>query len=231
MIAVLAGGTGGAKLAAGLAGVADISVIANTADDIEVYGVHVAPDPDLVSYRIAGIIDERGFGIRGDSFNVMAALAGAGQETWFQLGDRDLAMCLIRTDALARGARLTDAHAEVVRALSLKAKVLPMSDEPVRTFVGTPAGLRPFQEFMIRDQAEGPISEIELRGLERAAPTPEVLAAIEQAEAIVIGPSNAVISVGPILVLPGLPWYRSYAPRQRGEVRRHAGGVTFCPGR
>ena len=226
MIAVLAGGTGGAKLAAGLAEIAEVAVIANTADDVEVYGVHVAPDPDLISYRIAGIIDERGFGIRGDTFAVMAALRDAGRETWFQLGDRDLAMCLIRTEALSAGARLTDAHGEVVRALSLQATVLPMSDDAVRTFVRTEAGWRPFQEFMIRERAEGPISGVELRGVEQASPTPEVLDALAEAEAIVIGPSNPVISIGPILALSGMRQALAEAPAPviavspyvRGEV-------------
>lgn len=205
MVVVLAGGTGGAKLARGMLDVADsLTVVANTADDTEVYGVHVSPDPDLVTYWLADAIDERGYGIAGDTWEVMGALERAGRETWFRLGDSDLAMCLVRTELLGAGERLTDAHGAVVRAMGVRARVLPMSDSPVRTFVVSEGRARAFQEFMIVDRAAGPIEAVELRGLEQAAPAPEVLAAIQSAEAIVIGPSNPVISIGPILALPGL---------------------------
>ena len=152
VVAVLAGGTGGAKLAAGLAEHDDVSVIANTGDDLEIYGVHVSPDPDLVTWWLAGIIDERGWGIAGDTFEAMKRE----DDPWFQLGDRDLELCRLRTEALADGARLTEAHAKVVEAVGVKHRVLPMSDEPVRTHVRTPKGLRPFQEFMIVDRWAGP---------------------------------------------------------------------------
>jgi LPPG:FO 2-phospho-L-lactate transferase len=205
LVAVLAGGTGGAKLARGMLDAAEsLTVVANTADDCEMYGAHVAPDPDLVTYWLADAIDERGYGIAGDTWEVMRALEEAGQDTWFRLGDRDLALCLIRTQLLRDGERLTAAHAEVVRAMGVRALVLPMSDEPVRTFVDTGRRVWSFQEFMIVHRAEPPIDAVELRGLEAAAPTPEVLGAIESAKAIVIGPSNPVISIGPILALPGL---------------------------
>ena len=206
MVAVLAGGTGGAKLARGMldaVGPDRLAVIANTADDCEMYGAHVAPDPDLVTYWLADAIDERGYGIAGDTWEVMGALEAAGREAWFRLGDRDLAMCLIRTELLGAGERLTAAHAAVARAMGVNALVLPMSDEPVRTYVTTGERPRSFQEFMILDRG-APIERVELRGLEAAAPTPEVLGAIESAEAIVIGPSNPVISIGPILALPGM---------------------------
>jgi LPPG:FO 2-phospho-L-lactate transferase len=204
---VLAGGTGGAKLAAGLydlLGPDELTVIANTGDDVEVYGAHVSPDPDLVTYWLAGIIDERGWGIRDDSWRVMEALEAAGRPTWFRLGDRDLAMCLVRTERLRAGDRLTEAHAEVVRSLGVRAAVLPMSDAPVRTHVRTPGGWRPFQEFMIVDRAAAPIEAVELRGAERAAAPPEALTAIGQAEAVLVGPSNPIISIGPILAVPGM---------------------------
>jgi LPPG:FO 2-phospho-L-lactate transferase len=205
LVAVLAGGTGGAKLARGLLDVTDaLAVVANTADDTEVYGVHVSPDPDLVTYWLADAIDERGYGIAGDTWEVMGALEAAGRETWFRLGDRDLAMCLIRTELLAAGTRLTAAHAEVVRAMGVRARVLPMSDEPVRTVVVSGGRERPFQEFMIVDRAAGPIDGITFRGLESASPTIEVFASISASEAIVIGPSNPLISIGPILALPGM---------------------------
>jgi LPPG:FO 2-phospho-L-lactate transferase len=182
----------------------ELVVIANTADDVEVYGVHVSPDPDLIAYELADVLDERGYGIRGDTWAVMDALADAGRETWFRLGDRDLALCLVRTEELGAGKRLTGAHADVMGALGLRARVLPMADEPVRTHVRARGRVRPFQEFMIVERAAGPIEGVELRGVKEARPTPEVLAAIASAEAIVIGPSNPVISIGPILAVPGM---------------------------
>ena len=200
MVAVLAGGTGGAKLAAGFAEVGDVAVIANTGDDLEIYGVHVSPDPDLVTWWLAGIIDERGWGIAGDTFEAMKHY----DDPWFQLGDRDLELCRVRTEALAEGARLTEAHARVVDAVAVKHRVLPMSDQPVRTHVRTPNGLRPFQEFMIVDRWVGPIEEVVLRGIDQAKPTAEAIDALATAEVIVIGPSNPVISIGPILALPGM---------------------------
>ena len=207
MIAVLAGGTGGAKLARGMldvVGAAELTVIANTADDVEIYGVHVSPDPDLITYWLADRIDSRGFGIAGDTWHLMDALEDAGHPTWFRLGDRDLAMCLIRTEHLRAGARLTDAHGHVVRAMRVDARVLPMSDEPVRTEVHAEGRSRPFQEFMIVDRAAARIEGLELRGIDQARPTPEVLEAIAGAEAIVIGPSNPVISIGPIISIPAM---------------------------
>ena len=207
MVVVLAGGTGGAKVARGMldvVGAEELCVVANTADDVEVYGVHVSPDPDLVALWLADLIDARGFGLRDDTWEVMQALERAGRETWFRLGDRDLALCLVRTELLRSGRRLTEAHAEVVRAVGLEARVLPMCDEPVRTHVRAAGRVRPLQEFMIVDRAKPAIEGVELRGSDAARPTPEVLAAIEDAEAIVIGPSNPVISIGPILAVPGL---------------------------
>jgi LPPG:FO 2-phospho-L-lactate transferase len=201
----LSGGTGGAKLARGLLDACDeLSVVANTADDIDVYGVHVSPDPDLVTYWLADQIDERGWGLRDDTWQVMDALERAGRPVWFRLGDRDLAMCLIRTERLRAGDTLTRAHAAVAEALSVDARVLPMSDERVSTWVQVRDRSLPFQEFMIVEHARGPIDGVELRGVERARPTDAVLEAIAGADVIVIGPSNPVISIGPILALPGM---------------------------
>jgi LPPG:FO 2-phospho-L-lactate transferase len=204
-VVVLAGGSGGAKLARGLLDVStELAVIANTADDVEVYGVHVAPDPDLVTYWLADVIHERGYGLRGDSWKVMDALQSAGTPTWFRLGDRDLAMCLLRTQLLRDGARPTDAHAAVVAALDVRARILPMSDEPVRTWVRYHGRTMPFQEYMIVEGGAGPVEGVELRGVEAARPSAEVLDALATAELIVIGPSNPVISIGPILELRGM---------------------------
>jgi LPPG:FO 2-phospho-L-lactate transferase len=222
---LLSGGTGGAKLARGLADVCDdLTVVANTADDVEVYGVHVSPDPDLVTYWLADEIDERGWGLRGDSWQVMDALAAAGRPHWFRLGDRDLAMCLIRTERLRAGATLTEAHGAVVDALGVAARVLPMSDQPVATWVTTGGRELPFQEFMIVERAEGPIENVELRGLEWGRPTDAVLQAVAEAEAIVIGPSNPVISIGPILSLPGMREALHAAPAPVVAVSPFVGG-------
>jgi LPPG:FO 2-phospho-L-lactate transferase len=206
-VALLSGGTGGAKLARGLldeVGPENLTVIANTGDDAEVHGVHVSPDPDLVTYWLADAIDERGYGIRGDSWTVMDALEAAGRPAWFRLGDRDLAMCLIRTELMAGGRRLTEAHAEVVKAMRVDARVLPMADEPVRTRISVRGRELPFQEFMIVERARGPLEAVEFAGAAAARPTPEVLAALADADAIVIGPSNPIASIGPILAVPGM---------------------------
>jgi LPPG:FO 2-phospho-L-lactate transferase len=157
-----------------------------------------------VIYWLADVIDERGYGIRGDSFEVMGALEEAGHDTWFRLGDRDLAMCLIRTGLLRRGERLTTAQAAVASAVGVGARVLPMCDEPVRTRVLARGGWLQFQEFMIVEGAAGPVEGVALEGIAAARPTPELLAALAAADAIVIGPSNPVISIGPILAVPGL---------------------------
>ena len=185
-------------------GADELTVIANTADDVEVYGVHVSPDPDLVTYWLADAIDERGYGIRGDTWEVMGALEQAGQPTWFRLGDRDLAMCLLRTERLRGGDRLTEAHAAVVSAMGVGASVLPMADEPVRTFVRSNGRRRPLQEYMIVEGAHAAVEGVELEGVAEARPTPEALQALADSEAIVIGPSNPVISIGPILAVPGM---------------------------
>lgn len=206
-VVVLAGGTGGAKLARGMADVAGgdaLVVIANTADDLEIYGAHVSPDPDLVAFWLADRIDERGWGLAGDTFEVMDGLRALGREVWFNLGDRDLAIGLARAQRLAEGARLTEAIDELCRFLETPGRVLPMCDEPVRTRVRTQGRERPFQEFMIIERGAGTIEHVAFDGIEAARPTPEALDAIARARAIVIGPSNPVVSIGPILAVPGM---------------------------
>jgi LPPG:FO 2-phospho-L-lactate transferase len=227
-VVLLSGGTGGAKLARGLADACDaLTVVANTGDDVAVYGVHVSPDPDLVTYWLADEIDERGWGLRDDTWNVMDALERAGAPHWFRLGDRDLAMCLIRTERLRAGESLTAAHGAVVDAMGVEARVLPMSDQPVSTWVGARGRTLPFQEFMIVERAQGPVDSVELRGIESAAPSDEVLQAIAEADAIVIGPSNPVISIGPILSLPGMSEALRSAPAPVAAVSPFVGGRSI----
>ncbi len=203
---ILAGGTGGAKLARGMLDVVapgELTVIANTGDDIEIYGAYVSPDPDLVSFWLADRIDARGWGLLDDTFNVMAGLRDQGEDVWFNLGDRDLAIGLQRARALADGDRLTDAQARIASRLGVQARVLPMSDRPVRTRVLAQRRWWPLQEYLIRceDQAVG---GVEFRGAAVARASPEALSAIANARAIVIGPSNPVISIGPMLALADL---------------------------
>ena len=180
-------------------------MVANTADDVEIVGVDVSPDPDLITYWLSGEIDEqRGWGIRGESFTVFERLAELGAPDWFRLGDRDLATCLYRGAFVAEGGTRTAAQAQIARGLGASAAVLPMSEQPVRTRVRTQSGLIGLQEFLIAERAEPEVAGIELEGIAEATPTPEVLSAVGAAEAILIGPSNPVISIGPILALPGL---------------------------
>jgi LPPG:FO 2-phospho-L-lactate transferase len=207
-VVVLAGGTGGAKLARGMADVVGpgaLAAVVNTGDDIEIYGAHVSPDPDLVSFWLADLIDERGWGLRGDTFTVMDALRELGVEVWFNLGDRDLAWCIERARMIAEGATHTRALAHLNGTLGLQSSVLPMCEEPVRTWVRTPrAGWSAFQQFMIGERAQGPVEGLEYRGAQQASPTREVLQALAGARAIVIGPSNPLASIGPILAVPGM---------------------------
>lgn len=202
-VVVLAGGTGGAKLARGMQDVVDdrLVVIANTGDDLEIYGTYVSPDPDLVSFWLADTIDQRGWGLKDDTFNVMETLRELSDDVWFNLGDRDFAICLRRAQRLARGARLTEVIREVGATLGVRGQVLPMSDDPVRTWIQTDGEWIGFQEFMIQRQAASVIEAIEYRGAQCAQASPEALAAIDSAEAIIIGPSNPVISIGPILAI------------------------------
>jgi LPPG:FO 2-phospho-L-lactate transferase len=224
---VLAGGTGGAKLAAGMQDLLGpgLSVIANTGDDIETVGVDVSPDPDLITYWLSGEIDEeRGWGIKGDSFTVFDRLVRLGAPDWFRLSDRDLATCLYRRVFVAEGGRRTDAQAQIARALGVRAAVLPMCEEPVRTRVRTAEGWRDLQRYLVAEHAKAPVEGIELDGIAEAKPTPDVLEAIAEAEAIVIGPSNPVISIGPILSLGPLREAIAAAAAPAVAVSPYVGG-------
>jgi LPPG:FO 2-phospho-L-lactate transferase len=204
-VVLLTGGTGGAKLARGMLDElgSDLAVIANTGDDIEIYGAHVCPDPDLVTFWLADAIDERGWGLAGDTFAAMEQLRALGEAVWFNLGDRDLAIGLHRARRLADGARLTDALDDLRRAFGVPARVLAATDDPLRTWVRARGEWRPFQDFMIRARGEGPVEDVEYRGAAAARPAPEALRVLEDASAIVIGPSNPVLSIDPILAVLG----------------------------
>jgi LPPG:FO 2-phospho-L-lactate transferase len=204
---VLAGGTGGAKLARGMLDVVGgdaLVVIANTGDDIDIYGAYVSPDPDLITFWLADRIDDRGWGLAGDTFGVMDGLRRLNVDVWFNLGDEDLAIGIERARRLDQGERLTAAHAAIAEAIGAPGRILPMSDAPVRTRVMAGGRWWAFQEYMIRSGGAGPVEDVDFHGAGNARPTPEVLDAITTARAIVIGPSNPVISIGPILAVPGI---------------------------
>jgi len=201
----LAGGVGGAKLAEGLAAHlgADLTVVVNTGDDLELYGLSVWPDHDTVAYTLAGLDDEeRGWGLRDETWTVMDQLASLGDEPWFRLGDRDLATHLWRTDRLRAGERPTSVALELRARLGFAPTVLPMADEPVRTEVRTDEGWLEFQEYFVHRHQAPTVHEVRFRGIEAARATAEVVAALDAADVVVIAPSNPIVSIGPILALP-----------------------------
>jgi LPPG:FO 2-phospho-L-lactate transferase len=207
-LTALAGGTGAAKLLRGLARVMDprdLTVIVNTGDDAEIWGLHVSPDLDTVAYTLAGLIDERkGWGLADETFHTLDQIARFGEPVWFNLGDRDLATHLHRTRLLREGRTLTEATRAITAALKVPAVLLPMSDQPVRTRILGPDGWLGFQEYFVREKAQIAVRAVEYAGADRARPAPGVLEAIAAAEAVVVCPSNPITSVGPILAVPGL---------------------------
>jgi LPPG:FO 2-phospho-L-lactate transferase len=208
MYVVLAGGTGGSRFVSGLAAVVgqpQVTVIANVADDDEFYGLHISPDIDSHIYALAGALDfKRGWGIRGDRFNFMQAGLRFGGQDWFNIGDRDLATHHARTRWLGEGLSLTAATERLTEAFGVKARILPATDDYLRSSVVTPAGRFSFQEYLVKRHAADRVKAHELDGLEKARPTIQVLDAIDGASAIFIAPSNPVASIGPILALPGM---------------------------
>lgn len=204
---MLAGGTGGAKLAAGFDAIlpaGDLTVIANTGDDDEFWGLLVCPDVDAVIYRLAGVFnDEVGYGQKGETFGVLEALGRLGEATWFRIGDKDLATHVVRTEMLRRGATLSETSLELCRRFGLSARVLPMSDQTVRTVCVTSAGAFSLQEYFVRERLSPPLTRIEFEGLDEARPSRESLDALGEAELVVIGPSNPLISIDPILRVLG----------------------------
>jgi LPPG:FO 2-phospho-L-lactate transferase len=209
VITALAGGVGAAKLLSGLIpvlGPGEVTAIVNTGDDTSVHGLHVSPDLDTVSYTLSGKSDDvRGWGLADETWTVMGALEQLGGETWFRLGDRDLATHLYRTGRLAEGATLSEVTSELVSILGVPARLLPMSDDPVRTRMSLVDGPEiAFQDYFVRLQHQVPVKSVRFEGAESASPAPGVLEAIESAEAIVICPSNPIISIGPLMAVPGI---------------------------
>jgi LPPG:FO 2-phospho-L-lactate transferase len=207
-IVALAGGVGAARFLAGLQALVapeDLTIIGNTGDDLERYGLYIAPDLDSVTYTLAGVNDPvRGWGLANETFHCLEALRKFGVETWFQLGDRDLATHLVRTELLRAGRTLSEATAVITDAYGLRCRLLPMSDQRVRTQVQTDTGWLDFQDYFVRQRAEPAVRAIAFVGIEAARPAPGVLEAIAAAERILICPSNPFVSVGPILAVPGL---------------------------
>jgi LPPG:FO 2-phospho-L-lactate transferase len=207
-IVALAGGVGAARFLDGLARVVSpdrLFIIGNTGDDAEIHGLHVSPDLDTVMYTLAGLAHpERGWGIRGDTFRCLETLGKLGAETWFQVGDRDLATHLYRTERLRQGAALSAVTAEIASALGVRSAIVPMSDERVRTRICTSSGELEFQTYFVKRRARDTVAGVRFEGADDAAPAPGVLEAITNAEAIVVCPSNPFISVAPILALPGV---------------------------
>ncbi|GIW39900.1 MAG: LPPG--FO 2-phospho-L-lactate transferase [Candidatus Binatia bacterium] len=206
---MLAGGVGAARFLRGLFSLVDprdATIIVNTADDDTFFGLHVSPDLDTVTYTLAGRAPlRRGWGIRGDTFFCLRALARFYGSPWFRLGDRDLATNLFRTERLRAGLTLAEVTHRIARAFGVRATVLPMTNDRVRTFVTTEGrGPLPFQEYLVRHRARGKVRKIEFRGSRSARPLPEVLRAIGEADAVLLPPSNPLVSIGPILSLRGV---------------------------
>jgi len=204
---LLAGGVGGAKLAHGLAThLGDrLTVVVNSADDLERHGLAIWPDHDTVMYTLAGLDDrERGWGLRDETWHVMEGLRALGVDAWFGLGDRDIATHLVRTELLRDGTRPTEAARRLHAALGLVPRVLPMTDDPVRTRVRTDDGWLDFQEYFVHRHQEPTVHEVAFEGAEDARATWEVTSALRAAAAVLVAPSNPIVSIGPILAVPGL---------------------------
>jgi LPPG:FO 2-phospho-L-lactate transferase len=219
-VALLAGGTGGTKLAHGFAMLepsVELSVIANVADDLELHGLHVSPDIDALLYTLAALIDaERGWGVANETYSAHAIFARYGEPVWFTLGDADLATHVTRTRLLSEGRSLTDATATMAASLGIGSRILPATDERCRTIVLTDDGPLEFQEYFVRHRQDPDVRGVRLDGIEDARPTPAVLAAIGDADLLVIGPSNPIVSIGPILALEGVREAILAVPRRVG---------------
>lgn len=208
MIVVLTGGTGGAKFVDGLRQVASaqqLTFIVNTGDDLEWWGLHISPDLDSITYGLAGLLSrERGWGVKGDTFFCLQAMGELAEPIWFHVGDRDLAVHLLRSRLLAQGKTLSEATKAICDKLGVQAQILPMSDDPVETRVDTPIGELSFQEYFVQRWYQDPVKSVRFAGAGEARPAPGVVEAIHSASAVIVAPSNPVTSIGPILAVPGI---------------------------
>ena len=227
-VAILSGGIGGVKLVEGLQELLPaeaLSVICNTGDDQEFWGLHVSPDVDTVMYTLSGLVNrEQGWGLDAETFQALELLERYGEPTWFKLGDRDLATHILRTDGLREGRRLTEVTAELARRLGIGCAVIPMSDDRVRTIVVTPDGDLDFQDYFVRRRFEPPVDEVRYDGAADAMPSPEALAAILGADTLIFAPSNPIASIGPILAVRGLRQAIAQAPGLRVAISPLIGG-------
>jgi LPPG:FO 2-phospho-L-lactate transferase len=208
MIVVLTGGTGGAKFVDGLqqaVSAKELTVIVNTGDDLEWWGLYVSPDLDSITYVLAGMLsNERGWGVKGDTFFCLETMRKLGQPIWFHAGDRDLAVHLLRSKLLSQGKTLAEATSEIARSLGVQSRILPMSNSRVETRVDTPAGELSFQEYFVQRWYQDPVHSVRFAGAGDAEPAPGVIDAIMSASAVLVAPSNPISSIGPILAVPGI---------------------------
>ena len=230
-VCALAGGVGGAKLAAGLQATlspGDLSLVVNTADDFDLWGLRICPDLDTVLYTLAGVANEEtGWGVENESFRALAMISAYGEDAWFKLGDRDLATHILRTQRLRAGARLTEVTAWLAAALGVESTLLPMCDESVATVLKTPEGLLEFQEYFVRRGQRDEVLSVELRGIENARISAEVSEEIPHAEAVIFCPSNPVVSIGPILAVPGMRELLTSSPAPKVAVSPIVGGQAL----
>jgi LPPG:FO 2-phospho-L-lactate transferase len=231
MIVVFSGGTGGAKLVQGLSHIVppeNLTVIVNTADDVEWWGLHVSPDVDSILYALAGTLSaERGWGLDQESFRCLERMAQLGQPSWFSLGDLDLATHLARTNLLRTGKTLTEITSELAHRMGVRTRVLPMSDDRVATKVETAHGTLNFQEYFVRERHQPEVRAVHFDGADHARPAPGVLDAIAGAEAIIFAPSNPVTSIGPILAVTGIREALRHTPAAIIGVSPIIGGEAF----
>ena len=208
MIVVLTGGTGGAKFVDGLRQVVspkDLTIIVNTGDDLVWWGLYLSPDIDSITYVLAGMLSkERGWGVKGDTFYCLQAMGQLGQPIWFHVGDRDLAIHLLRSNLLGQGKTLTEVTAEISLKMGVQARILPMSNSRVETRVGTPIGELSFEEYFVQRWYQDPVDSVRFAGAADAEPAPGVVEAINSASLVLLAPSNPVTSIGPILAVPGI---------------------------
>ena len=207
-VAVLAGGVGAAKFLQGLAKIAsleDLSCVVNTGDDMVLHGLHISPDLDIITYTLAGIVDEeKGWGVHQDSFNFLESLRNLGSDEWFTLGDKDLATHVYRTELLRSGLSLSEVTAILCQRLGVRSRILPMTNDKFETWIGTDAGWMHFEEYYVRRGCRDEVTGVQFRGTDNARPGPEVLEALRDADLVIVAPSNPIVSIGTILAVPGI---------------------------